>query len=118
MTSDTRLEPGCTYGTPITITASHVTLDCRGAVVDGIGQSGVGIEVSTPDDQDLSDVTIRNCDVEGFTHGMRVTRVGFHTLPAGGRYVTALASDPGGGPLPPPADLAYPTVGAEAACTG
>jgi parallel beta-helix repeat protein len=89
--SDTRLDAGCTYHAPITITASHVTLDCRGAVVNGIGQSGVGIEVSTPDDQNLSDVTIRNCDVTGFTNGMRVTRAGFHTLPAGGQYVNSLS---------------------------
>jgi parallel beta-helix repeat protein len=91
VTSDTRLDPGCAYHAPIDITASHLTLDCRGAVVDGIGQTGVGIEVSTPDDEDLTDVTIRNCDVTGFTNGMRVTRVGFHDLPAGGQYVHSLS---------------------------
>jgi hypothetical protein len=33
-------------------------------------------------------------------------------------FVITLASDPSGGPLPPPANLAYPTVGAQTACTG
>ncbi len=80
------LDPSCTYHAGFEITASNVTLDCRNALVSGISANGVGIEVSSPVDVDLSDVTIRNCRMRGFLDSMRVTRVGFRTLTAGHEY--------------------------------
>ena len=69
------------------ITASKVTLDCRGAVIDATGRGGgSGIEVRAPADADLSRVTIRNCVVRGFLNSIRVTREGFRALPAGHEY--------------------------------
>ncbi len=88
VTRSVDLDPTCTYSGGLEITASHVTLDCRGAHVDqGDGRSGVGILVSAPISASLSDITIRNCVVHGFENGMRVTRVGFRTLAAGAEYV-------------------------------
>ena len=68
------------------ITASKVTLDCRGAVIDATGRGGgSGIEVRAPADADLSRVTIRNCVVRGFLNSIRVTREGFRALRRGPR---------------------------------
>lgn len=86
ITASANLDPRCTYTGGFEITRSHVVFDCRGAVVDGIGQPGVGIEVSTPADVDLVGVTIRNCTVRGFLNSIRVTRAGFRALPAGHEY--------------------------------
>lgn len=80
------LDPSCTYTAGFEITASNVTLDCRGALVSSPSTNGVGIEVSTPVDEDLSGVTVRNCRVRGFLNSLRVTRPGFRTLTAGHEY--------------------------------
>jgi nitrous oxidase accessory protein NosD len=86
ITRSSMLDSRCTYTAGFEITASNVTLDCRGALLSGAPANGVGIEVSTPVDSDLSGVTIRNCRVRGFLNSMRVTRVGFRTLTAGHEY--------------------------------
>jgi parallel beta-helix repeat protein len=86
ITTNSVLDPSCTYTAGFEITASDVTLDCRGALVGSTSTNGVGIEVSTPVDRDLSGVTIRHCRVRGFLNSMRVTRVGFRTLTAGHEY--------------------------------
>jgi len=81
------LDPTCTYTLGFDVTASGVTLDCQGAVVRSApGAGGHGIRISTPVDTPLTDVTVRNCHVEGFVNGLRITRDGFRTLPAGGEY--------------------------------
>lgn len=80
------LDRRCTYTGGFEIKASEVVLDCRGAVIDGRDQPGAGIEVSTPADVDLTGVTIRNCTVRGFVNSMKLTRVGFRSLPAGREY--------------------------------
>lgn len=90
ITADAHLDPRCTYA-GLDITASDVDLDCRGALVDGPGQPGAGVLISTPADVDLTDVTIRDCTVRGFVNGIRVTRLGFRTLPAGHEYDNRLA---------------------------
>jgi parallel beta-helix repeat protein len=87
LTASARLDPRCTYTGGIDITASGVTLDCRGAAVAAPGQPGVGILVRAPVDADLSRVTIRGCVVRGFLNGIRITRDGFRGLPAGHEYV-------------------------------
>jgi parallel beta-helix repeat protein len=86
VTVNSVLDPSCTYTAGFEITASNVTLDCRGALVSNPSANGVGIEVSAPVDSDMSSVTIRNCRVRGFLNSMRVTRVGFRTLTAGHEY--------------------------------
>ena len=85
LTRSARLDPACAYTAGFEITASKVTLDCRGAVVDGTGQGDTGILVHAPADADLSRITIRNCVVRGFLNSIRVTRDGFRALPAGTR---------------------------------
>ena len=62
VTSSAHLDPACTYGPGIDVTASGVTLDCRGATIDpGDDRSGVGIHVHGPVDVPLHDVEVRNC---------------------------------------------------------
>ena len=86
LTASARLDPACVYTRGFDITASKVTLDCRGAVIDATGRGGgSGIQVRAPADADLSRVTIRNCVVRGFLNSIRVTRDGFRALPAGPR---------------------------------
>jgi Right handed beta helix region len=87
LTAGARLDPACVYTRGFDITASKVTLDCRGAVIDATGRGGgSGIEVHAPADADLSRITIRNCVVRGFLNSIRVTRDGFRALPAGHEY--------------------------------
>ena len=79
------LDPGCTYTGGIQITASDVTLDCRGAVIQG-GSNGTGILIVSPADVDMSGVIVRNCTTRGWLNGIRVTRDGFRDLAAGVEY--------------------------------
>ncbi len=91
VTSNTTLDPGCTYTSHFDVTSSNVTLNCDGATIDGNGQAGVGIEVSAPAGADLSNVTIRGCVVKGFTNSIRITRIGFRLLPPGKEYVHGIS---------------------------
>ncbi len=86
ITASTDLDPSCTYGAPFEITASGVVLDCKGAVIDGTGRGGVGILIHAATDVALSGVVVRNCTVDGFLNGLRVSRDGFRALPAGAEY--------------------------------
>lgn len=90
LTASARLDPRCTYTAGFEVTASRVTLDCRGALIDGTGRDGVGILVHVPVDADLSDVTIRRCRVRGFLNGIRITRDGFRGLARGHEHDHAL----------------------------
>ena len=69
------LDPSCTYTAGFDITASDVTLDCRGALIQKAG-GGIGILVQTPADVDMADVTIRNCRVDGFLNSIHLRRAG------------------------------------------
>lgn len=73
------LDPACTYTRGVLITDSNVELDCQGAHI--VGDRQRGIEISSPVDVPLSNVTVRNCYVEGFLNNVRVTRDGFRDLP-------------------------------------
>ena len=84
VTVDSVLDPSCTYTAGFDITGSHVTLDCRGALIRGTG--GIGIMVQTPADVDMDDVTIRNCRVDGFLNSVHLRRQGFNALTAGHEY--------------------------------
>jgi hypothetical protein len=79
------LDPTCTYTAGFDISASDVTLDCRGALVQKAG-GGIGILVQTPADVDMANVTIRNCRVDGFVNSIHLRRQGFNALPAGHEY--------------------------------
>ncbi|MBN1527611.1 MAG: right-handed parallel beta-helix repeat-containing protein [Thermoleophilaceae bacterium] len=88
LTSSARLDPSCSYTEGFEITASNVTLDCRGAVLDATGRGGnAGILVHTDVSSDLRRITIRNCDIRGFLNSIRITRDGFRGLAAGQEYV-------------------------------
>src|SRR5689334_10474464 len=58
ITADAVLDPSCTYTAGFDITASDVTLDCRGAHIDAAVDEGIGILISTPNDVELSGVTV------------------------------------------------------------
>lgn len=87
ITADSVLDPSCTYTAGFDISTSHVTLDCRGATIDAAVDQGVGILISTPNDVDLTDVTVTNCHVEGFLNNLRVRRDDARFLPAGSEYL-------------------------------
>jgi Right handed beta helix region len=86
LTANARLDPDCVYSAGFDVTASNVTLDCRGALIDGTGRDGSGVLVHAPVDADLHGVTIRDCRVRGFLNSIRVTRDGFRSLAAGHEY--------------------------------
>lgn len=84
------LDPACTYTAGFDVTASGVTLDCRSAhIVDPTGKGRLGIAVTAPTDVAITDVTVRNCVVEGFMNNVRVTRRGFKELQQGSEYENA-----------------------------
>ncbi len=87
VTVSSRLDGRCTYTGGFDITASHVTLDCRGALVLGSGDDGrSGVAVSVAATSDLEDVTIRNCRIQGFEHGIDLARNAPTQLAPGHEY--------------------------------
>jgi parallel beta-helix repeat protein len=87
------LDPACTYSGGFELRASDVTLDCRGArIEDPSGAGSRGILVASPADRALANVTVRNCVLKGFLNGVRVTREGFESLPAGAEYDAAFSN--------------------------
>jgi parallel beta-helix repeat protein len=90
LTASAHLDPTCTYTAGVRILASGVTLDCRGALIRG-ERAGTGIVVISPSDVDLQGVTIRDCRVEGFLNGIRITREGFRELAVGDEYTHVLS---------------------------
>ena len=92
VTQTSHLDPSCTYTAGFDIRTSGVTLDCQGATIRGAQSSGSrGILVATDVDTPLTDVTVRNCRVEGFLNSLRVTRDGFRQLAEGVEYENGLA---------------------------
>ena len=86
VSADAQLDPSCTYTGGFDITASDVTLDCKGARVHDDTGVGVGIHIHAPTTAAMHDVTVENCTVEGFQNGLRITRDGFGTLAKGHEY--------------------------------
>lgn len=84
LTASAHLDPSCTYTAGFDITASGVTLDCRNALIKGApGASNRGIAITAPEEVALSDITVRNCRVEGFLNNLRVMREGFRAFAEG-----------------------------------
>lgn len=87
VTVSSHLDPACTYTGRIRVEGSGITLDCQGATIrSAVGAGGVGILIHAPSDAAQSDVTIRNCRVEGFLNSIKVTRDGFRDLAPGVEY--------------------------------
>ncbi|MFN8640475.1 MAG: right-handed parallel beta-helix repeat-containing protein [Candidatus Binatia bacterium] len=87
VTASVHLDPSCVYTRGLDVTASNVTLDCRGAaIVRDPAVNGTGIQIQTPADTPLHDVTVRNCHVSRFDNNLRVTRAGFKNLLPGAEY--------------------------------
>lgn len=89
LTESTHLDPSCVWTAGFDITASDVVLDCRGALIKRSG-GGRGILISSPIDEAMSGVVVRNCRVEGFLNNLRITRDGFRTLEEGVEYENGL----------------------------
>ena len=85
ITVDSHLDPSCVWTRGVRITASNVTLDCQGARLYGPDRQR-GVEIVAPIDTPLSNITVRNCEIEGFLNNIRVTREGFRTLAEGVEY--------------------------------
>ena len=85
------LDPSCTWTRGIQIVASDVVLDCQGAHV-ATADRRIGIEITAPTDVALSNVTVRNCHVEGFLNNVRITRDGFRDLLVGQEYDHAFSN--------------------------
>ncbi len=89
LTESSHLDPACTYTAGFEIATSGVTLDCQGARIVGASTSGSrGILVRAPEGVALTDVTIRNCKVEGFLNSVRIMRDGYRSYPEGEEYLT------------------------------
>lgn len=85
ITANSHLDPSCTYTVGMKITKSNVTLDCQGAhLVTTDARYGVLITAST--DEDLANITVRNCFVQGFLNNFHIERDGFKALPADAQY--------------------------------
>lgn len=82
--ASSHLDPSCTWTKGVSIVASDVTLDCQGAHI--VGDRSYGVHIVAPTDVALSNVTVRNCHIEGFLNSVRVERDGFRELPEGVEY--------------------------------
>jgi hypothetical protein len=87
VTTSATLDPSCAYTGGFDVVASNVVLDCRGALLQrASGSASLGIVVRTPVDEDLADVTIRHCRVDGFLNDIKITRQGVQSLAPGHEY--------------------------------
>ncbi len=91
ITQDSHLDPSCEWTRGIRIHTSNVTLDCQGARLYGPMRQR-GIEISAPTDTPLANITVRNCEIEGFLNNIRITRDGFRELGEGVEYENGFAN--------------------------
>ena len=85
ITTSSHLDPSCTWTRGVEIVASDVTLDCQGAHIVTTDRR-TGVLITAPTDVSLSNITVRNCSIQGFLNNIRITREGFRDLPAGLEY--------------------------------
>ncbi|MCW5891176.1 MAG: right-handed parallel beta-helix repeat-containing protein [bacterium] len=85
LTATSHLDPSCTWTRGVEIVASNVTLDCQGAHIAAPDRR-YGVYIHAPVDTPLTDITVRNCHVEGFLNNYHIEREGFRELAAGVEY--------------------------------
>src|SRR5262245_32053227 len=86
-----QLDPACTWTRGVEILASNVTLDCQGAHIAAPDRR-YGVYIHAPADTPLTNVTVRNCHVEGFLNNFHIEREGFRQLAAGVEYENGFSS--------------------------
>jgi hypothetical protein len=97
LTATSHLDPACTWTRGIEIVASNVTLDCQGAHIAAPDRR-YGVHIVAPIDVSLSNITVRNCYIEGFLNNVRIEREGFReaqaagALPEGSEYDHAFSN--------------------------
>lgn len=91
ITVSSHLDPSCTWTRGVRITASNVVLDCQGAHLYGPDRQRA-VEITAPVDTALSNITVRNCHMEGFLNNVRIIREGFRDLAEGVEYENAFSN--------------------------
>ncbi len=85
ITASSHLDPACTWTRGVEILASNVTLDCQGAHIAAPDRR-YGVYIHAPADTPLTNITVRNCHVEGFLNNFHIEREGFRELAEGVEY--------------------------------
>jgi parallel beta-helix repeat protein len=85
ITVTSHLDPSCTWTRGVEILASNVTLDCQGAHIAAPDRR-YGVYIHAPTDTPLTNITVRNCHVEGFLNNFHIEREGFRQLAEGVEY--------------------------------
>jgi parallel beta-helix repeat protein len=85
------LDPSCTWTRGVDIVASDVVFDCQGAHIATTDRR-YGILITAPTDVALSNITVRNCHIEGFLNNIHIEREGFRDLAAGVEYEHAFSN--------------------------
>lgn len=85
LTVTSHLDPSCTWTRGVEILASNVTLDCQGAHIAAPDRR-YGVYIHAPTDTPLTNITVRNCHVEGFLNNYHIEREGFRQLAEGVEY--------------------------------
>jgi parallel beta-helix repeat protein len=85
LTVSSHLDPSCTWTRGVEILASNVTLDCQGAHIAAPDRR-YGVYIHAPVDTPLTNITVRNCHVEGFLNNFHIEREGFRQLAEGVEY--------------------------------
>lgn len=60
------LQSGCVYSSEVTISESHTTLDCNGAMFDGYQKLSTGLRIESKHGSRLRDVRVLNCGFRNF----------------------------------------------------
>lgn len=92
ISASSHLDPSCTWTRGVEIVASGVVLDCQGARIAPVTSRQRGITITAPTTVALSDIVVRNCEVEGFLNNVRITREGFRDLAEGAEYEHAFSN--------------------------
>jgi Right handed beta helix region/Periplasmic copper-binding protein (NosD) len=79
------LDPSCTWTRGFEILASNVTFDCQGARIAAPDRR-YGVYIHAPADTPLTNITVRNCHIEGFLNNFHIEREGFRQLAEGVEY--------------------------------
>jgi parallel beta-helix repeat protein len=85
VTVSSHLDPSCTWTRGIEILASNVVFDCQGAHIAAPDRR-FGIYIHAPTSTPLTNITVRNCYIEGFLNNVHIEREGFRQLAEGVEY--------------------------------